>query len=523
MKNGILKKCELPEKLKLKFYNKSKFRNFIIFCFFNVSLFNLLIFIPLEAFSADFYLKNGQTIKGKLLKTDEDNYYIELDFGSTIIKKSSVLEIKDDNDLTPVNELKLKVRNAKTKEELISAAEFGFKNNLTYESIKILKIALVKDGNKDVALKEKINVIEENYAREILDKANSHYVSGNFRICVKILNSELLKFQHLAINKNFSELKKNAYANIMSEESSIEYLRNILFVQMTPFQMKVQDKNPTPSPENNKNEFNIDEFTNTEKKMDPALSSIISGIFQLIELKNFIVGNSYDNFNLKPLYSVDEINSVRLNNDRFNEYKKHNDMVYRGRSLCMQFNKSLYALRNKFEDHISNVEKESNIWKNKGYLKQNGEWINVLESKRQIKDMAESPAKKNLNEPSKQTEKVHETVPLQIKNEDLKDSKTDLQDEYSKRNENIINFKKANESPQKHADNQNENNIQTQKNDTNIRQLSLESLKNEIKSKFEQLEKKFIDLTLKYRFQIISFSILFIILVFILFSSKRRK
>jgi hypothetical protein len=329
-----------------------------------------------------FHLKNGKTLKGDLKKENDEHYFIELKVGSTRLPKKDVLRVEEkEPDLSPMKQLEKRSRKASTKEEYIAAAEFGFQNGLDSQAILILKRAWKMDGKKDAELEAKIRRAEQERAKKIHDEALEAFEKEHFRKCAEILSKNLQKYERYKIGRRMHNLKIRAYESCLSEEESLAYLDD-LFRELDFFKVHIHQPSGSRSRRRSGSRSNekdgdslFSRFAKDEKTLDPLFSKIIASLYRVFQMRRYILDNDFHSYSSRGLHSKEELDAARADRARFNSFRSENNRIYKSRHVCRQYNQILSNLKQEFSELKTRLEKEAVLWKNKGYEKIHGEWL----------------------------------------------------------------------------------------------------------------------------------------------------
>jgi hypothetical protein len=346
-------------------------------------LFFLTLFIFFEGFlKADsFLLKNGNVLEGTLKSETEEEYEVEIAGGTTRIKKNAVLKIeKDSGTLTPRAEFEQKKKLAETPEALIAAAEFGIKNGLNAESLPLLKRAWIQNKRKDDALKGRIQNLEEKHVSEIFNKAQKLFDALKYRSCASLLN-RTLKQDFFSTPLSLLQLRKEVYAHLDAEQTSHEYLEQLLQTQKQYTRKKASKKISPPSPPSKDTISPAQEFRTRQMKLDPVYSQMVDSLIQLFELQEFIERGQGGLLASQELHSVKELDQARAKPEEFIRFRTENNNIYQARKHCRQYNYLLDEAKAQMQRMDEILQNENKSWIAKGFEKVNGQWLKGDEAK----------------------------------------------------------------------------------------------------------------------------------------------
>ncbi|MBN2145069.1 MAG: hypothetical protein JW774_10635 [Candidatus Aureabacteria bacterium] len=345
----------------------------------------LFIFITRFSFSESFYLTNGQVLKGNIKEEQDNGYMVEIaGVGSIFLAKEKVVKIEKDEVSASPKDIFLDMRKkAKTKKECLDAAEYGFSHEMPWEALILLKRAWIIDGKKDTNLKERIQRIENQNIDELLNKAKSLSDSGQFRQAVSILNKILKNYPVNPRKEEIKALKQTYYKSILSEEESIEFLEKVMnLFPFYPIGVSTKKTDYSYQSQQQKEEITFDIFKVKEMKMDPVFSRILTSFYSLFQLKDYIEKYQFNKYAVQVIHLKAELDSKRADTKEFNKLCAENNKIYKGKSVCRQFNQVKANLDYQMGALFKRLRMEKEIWTQKGYEKILGEWLKGDEVKK---------------------------------------------------------------------------------------------------------------------------------------------
>jgi hypothetical protein len=352
---------------------------------FGFTGFLLSLGLPPPLYSEDFYLKNGQILQGKMTGEEDAFYIVDIpSVGSIHLDKIKVLKIeKNKISASPKDIFQDKVEKAQTKEDFLNAAEYGLNCGMHSEALVLLKKTWVMDGKKDSALKERIDKMQNQKIFEQLNKSKLLSDSGQFRQAVDILNKTLVSYPDPSRKEEIKTLRRALYKQVLSEEECISFLeKGMNFFPLYSIGPSKEKASSSPSSPEDKVNVTFDLFKQQEKKMDPVFSSIVFSFYSLFQLKDYIEKNQFHAFSGQAVHLKAELDSKRADSREFNKLCAENNKIYRGKTLCRQFNQMQTEVMSQLKGLKSRLLREKEIWTQKGYEKILGEWLKGDEIKK---------------------------------------------------------------------------------------------------------------------------------------------
>ena len=345
--------------------------NFKISSFYLIFSFSLLILQPISA--EIFKLKNGQIIKGKLERTDDNYYYIKFSIGVNSLAKEDVSSVEQEKEeLSASEKFNVLSASAETKEKLIEAADLGLEKGYYSKALVLLKRAYSMDSSKDEKLAEKIKNIETSYSVETLKKAKDYLEAGKPTLAATVLNNSIRDHMLSGNTQEVLDLKVEIYKNLLSEEDSFKFLDKTL-ENFSPLEIKASAGSAASQAASSSQKSDID--LQTLKKVNPSYISLVNLINKIFQIREYIMKNTLNDYAKKNIYSKADLDASRADQKKFNSLCAENNKIYKARNICRQYNQVLYESKSQLKTLKLQLDKEQSFWTGKGYEKVNGEWL----------------------------------------------------------------------------------------------------------------------------------------------------
>ncbi len=340
----------------------------------------ILAGLSLAGYPEEFHLKNGQVIKARLIREDENYYYIQLSFGMTTLAKTQVTGmVQEQKKISPRQEFETLCKNSASEKDCIEASDYAVKNNLFVPALLFLKNSLNRWNPDSKTLNEKIASIEKAYAGNVTDKIKKFYEDGHFRKAALAYEEAVTVYPALEEFKNLQEYKNKFSASLMTEEDSLEKIR--FYIRLFPdYSTEASPASPASNDLADKNPFAL--FAAEEKTFHPRFSSLLLGIEALLQHHDYIQKYKTNEEVLKPLHSRKELDVSRADTRKFNLLCTENNRIYKAKAVLRDYAQKLSYLKTESQAMIKQLENEALEWKARGYEKINGRWLKGDELKK---------------------------------------------------------------------------------------------------------------------------------------------
>lgn len=343
-------------------------------CFFKKFLFSLLAGISLTGFSEDFHLKNGEVIKARLIREDQNNYYIQLPFGMTTLAKKTVDRVKQEQKfISPTEHFEDLCKNTASEKDCLEAADYGVKNNIFVPALLFLKRSLIRWNPDSKELKGKIASIEKIYVQDITAKIKNFYDAGHFRKAALTYEEAVSLYPPLAGFQEVQLYKNNLLSSLMTEEASLERVR--FYINALPSFSSKEAVTAVPPAPDSAEKKPFESFFTEEKKFHTRFSTLLQMIAELLQHQDYILKHKMNEDMLKPIHSRKELDDSRGDSKKFNSLCRENNRIYKARSVLREYTQKLSSLKKESQRISKQMEEEAQEWKFKGYEKVNGQWL----------------------------------------------------------------------------------------------------------------------------------------------------
>lgn len=333
----------------------------------------LLARIPLSGFSEEFHLKNGQRVKARLIREDQNHYYIQLPFGMTTLAKNDVDRMdQDQKNSSPREQFETLCKNTASEKDCIDASDFALKNNLFVPALLFLKRSLIRWNPDSKELKEKIASVEKAYADEVAEQIKNFYDVGHFRKAALTYEESVKIYPALAEFAELQICKNNFSSSLMTEEDSFN--RILFYIGLFPdYSSGTSPPAAIPVDLGDKNTF--EPFVTEEKKFHPRFSPLLLLVMELLQHKDYIEKYKMNEEVKKPLHSRKELDDSRADSKKFNSLCTENNRIYKAKGILRDYAQKLSSLKMESQRVMKQLEEEALEWKSKGYEKVGGQWF----------------------------------------------------------------------------------------------------------------------------------------------------
>ena len=333
----------------------------------------LLAGIPLTGFPEEFHLKNGQVIKARLIREDQDHYYIQLPFGMTTLAKADVSGMEQEEKIiSPREQFEILCRNSASEKDCIEASDYAVKNNLFVPALLFLKKSITRWNPDSKILNEKAASLEKAYAVKITEQIKKFYDAGHFRKAALAYEEEAARYPAL---EGFTDLKdyKNKFSSVlMTEETSLErihfYIESLPdYASESPPAASLSDAAAVKNP--------FETYAEEEKKFQPRFSPLLLKLEELLQHQAYIQKYKTNEEVQKPLHSRKELDASRADTKKFNLLCTENNRIYKAKAVLRDYALKLSSLKTGVQHMGKQLEEEAVEWKAKGYEKVGGQWF----------------------------------------------------------------------------------------------------------------------------------------------------
>lgn len=350
------------------------------YSFKKLIVFLILAGLPLTGFPEEFHLKNGQVVRARLIREDQNYYYIQLSFGMTTLAKADVAAMEQEQKtLSPREQFETLCKNSASESDCIEACDYALKNNLFIPALLFLKNSLNRWSPDSKALNEKIVSIEKAYAGEVTEKIKKFYDAGHFRKAALTYEEAVTVYPALENFADLQEYKDKFYSSLMTEEASLEKIR--FYIGLFPdYSAEASAAASASTASADKNPFAP--FAAEEKTFHPRFSSLLLGVEELLQHQDYIQKHKTNEEILKPLHSRKELDVSRADTKKFNLLCTENNRIYKSKAVLRDYAQKLSSLKTESQNMVKQLEDEALEWKAKGYEKINGRWLKGDELKK---------------------------------------------------------------------------------------------------------------------------------------------
>lgn len=354
--------------------------------FFKFLIFYLAVFFygfsGIGFYADEIKLANGQSVTGKILSDEGDEYLIEMSIGSMRLKKVEVLSItKTEKSENNIDDNKLKFTQCESIDDFYQLAIQAVDDkDIILLGRVINELESIFKNKPDPDFEQKIMVLSNKAAKSGLDEANVLFQEGSPRRSVLKINEILEQIQNSNWTSTLKALKKKCYEVMLSDEASMTACQQVIdSFNLYETDSNVSGKSPSRSQHSSKKGKNSGvssvSLLKQHEKWIPEITPIIGPLLEVSHWKQYIEENEWHIWSGKSIHSVDALNKSRGNLSQFNQLRSENNQVYNARRVCNQYNRSVLNLRNNWAQLKSKIEYQEQYMQKQGFEKIYGEWL----------------------------------------------------------------------------------------------------------------------------------------------------